>query len=343
MTTLRKFLEKSNIDADIAYDEPMSRHTSLRIGGPADALVCPRTTMALAGLIQAAHGRAFPVTVIGGGANLLVADAGIRGIVLCTSSIRFMDEPLAIHDGLRLVRAGAGVQVNELVAYALERGLSGLEFAAGLPGSIGGAVYMNARCYEREMADALVTVDYVMPNANMGQIDDQEHCSTGYPEAGTASSGTDQDNVQSYDMIRDDWAYKQTPFMPTGYLSGAIIMAGSFVLLPGDRPAIAARMADHQADRRAKGHFDWPSAGSLFKNDRRFGRPTGMILDELGFRGRRIGDAMVSPKHANIFVNAGSASARDMLALIHEAQQAARQHFGIELEPEVVLLGDFTG
>ena len=105
--------------------------------------------------------------------------------------------------------------------------------------------------------------------------------------------------------------------------------------------AISARMAELEADRAAKGHFEYPSAGSLFKNDRAFGRPTGKILDELGFRGTRIGDAMVSPKHANIFVNAGRASAADMAALIEAARDAARRAFGIELEPEVVRLGEF--
>ena len=140
---------------------------------------------------------------------------------------------------------------------------------------------------------------------------------------------------------RSDWEYKRTPFMPGGARAGAVITGAALRLVPGDRDAIAARMAELEADRRAKGHFDLPSAGSMFKNDRRFGRPTGRILDELGFRGRRVGDAMVSPRHANIFVNAGRASAADMRALIEEAREAAREAFGFELEPEVAFLGAF--
>jgi UDP-N-acetylmuramate dehydrogenase len=140
---------------------------------------------------------------------------------------------------------------------------------------------------------------------------------------------------------RGSWSYKRTPFMPGGALAGAVIVGASFKLARGGTEAIAARMAELEADRAAKGHFDYPSAGSLFKNDRNFGRPTGRILDELGFRGKRVGDAMVSQKHANIFVNAGRASAADMVALIQTAQDAARRAFGIELEPEVIRLGEF--
>ncbi len=309
MTTLRKFLENCNIDADIAYDEPMAGHTTFRIGGPADAFVRPRSAAAFSALLGAARKAGIPVAVIGGGANLLVADRGVRGIVASTEALR---ETRLSESGE--LYADAGVPVVELVRLAMNNSLSGLEFAAGLPGSVGGAVYMNARCYEREFADVLVQVDYLEP-------------------AGFSSTSTIID--------RSGWAYKRTPFMAGGTLAGAVVTGATFRLSEGDRPVIAARMAELEADRAAKGHFDFPSAGSLFKNNRAFGKPTGIILDELGFRSRRIGDAMVSPKHANIFINAGHARATDMAALIEEAQAAARKAFGVELEPEVVRLGDF--
>jgi UDP-N-acetylmuramate dehydrogenase len=172
---------------------------------------------------------------------------------------------------------------------------------------------MNARCYEREFADLLVAVRYL---------------DTTYD---AATVGID----------RQAWAYKQTPFMPGASLAGSIVLGASFALSPGNREALSARMRQLEEDRRQKGHFDYPSAGSLFKNNRAFGRPSGKILDELGFKGRRVGDAMVSPKHANIFVNAGRASARDMMTLIQEAQEAVRKAYGFELEPEVVTLGEF--
>jgi UDP-N-acetylmuramate dehydrogenase len=312
MDTLRKFLENCNIDAEIAFDEPMAGHTTFRIGGPADAFVRPRSVEALATLVMGARSRSLPITVIGGGANLLVGDRGVRGIVAATELLRGSN---ILADGS--MYAEAGLAVTALVGEAADRGLAGLEFAAGLPGSVGGAVFMNARCYNREFADVLWRVDFVRPGNGSGLA------------------------VESITPDKAAWEYKRTPFMPGGALKGAIIVGAVFRLIRGDGASIRVRMAELEADRSAKGHFDNPSAGSMFKNDRAFGRPTGKILDELHFRGRRIGDAMVSPKHANIFVNAGHASAADMMALIIEAQQAARSAFGIELAPEVVFLGDF--
>ncbi len=309
MDSLRKTLEKINTDAcgDLRFDEPMSRHTTFRVGGPADAWIAPRSAEALRRVAGALRADGIPCVVLGGGANVLVADRGIRGVVLSTDGLTGLRV-----DGTDLV-AGAGVPADSACRAALDAGLSGFEFAAGLPGSVGGAVYMNARCYDREIADLLSSVDWL------------------------DASGIFHTDVP----VRSEWEYKRTPFMPGGAASGGIVVSARFGLTPGDPAAIRAAMDAHRADRVAKGHFDFPSAGSLFKNDRRFGRPTGKILDELGFRGRRIGDAMVSPKHANIFVNAGAATAANLRALITEAQEAARKAYGFELEPEVVFVGDY--
>ncbi|HAP43962.1 MAG: UDP-N-acetylenolpyruvoylglucosamine reductase [Spirochaetes bacterium GWD1_61_31] len=292
----------------VQYDEPLAGHTTLRIGGPADAFASPASILELKRLLRAARAAELPLTILGGGANVLVGDRGIRGLVVATGRlrrrIRLADDSLY---------AGAGLAADQLCQWAADEGRAGLEFLSGLPGSVGGAVFMNARCYECELADVISAVDYLAPDLTV--------C----------------DNLA---IDRSQWAYKRTPFMPGGSLAGAIILGARFTTSAADGPASRARMLELRADRVAKGHFDYPSAGSLFKNDRSFGRPTGAILDELGFRGRRIGDAMVSPKHANIFVNAGQASAADMLRLIEEAQAAARLAFGIELEPEVIRLGE---
>ncbi len=307
MATVREILEKINIDASVSFDEPLSARTTFRIGGPADAWVEPRTEAALATLVAALRASGLPWVALGGGANVLASDSGFRGVVVSTRGLASIER-----DG-NLIRAGAGARVTELVAAALGASLAGLEFAAGLPGSVGGAVYMNARCYDREFADILSTARRLDP-----------------------------DGVIREDAIeRGVWAYKRTPFMPGGALEGSIVLGASFRLEPGDAAALAARARELEADRRAKGHFDHPCAGSMFKNDRAFGRPTGRILDELGFRGRRVGDAAVSEKHANIFVNLGSARAADMKALVEAARAAALEAYGFVLEPEVVFLGDF--
>lgn len=305
MPTVREFLEKIKFDGPVRYGEPMSRRTTFRIGGPADAVAEPRTRESLAALLSAARAECLPVFLLGGGANLLVRDGGIRGLVVST---RRLSELKLKEAG---IEAEAGVPVTDLVSAAEEAGFSGLEFAAGLPGSVGGAVYMNARCYEREFADLMTRVDYLDPRGSFGSL---------VPDPG-------------------EWAYKRTPFMPVGRLAGSVVLGAEFRLTRGDRAAIRARMRELEADRAAKGHFDFPCAGSVFKNDRRFGRPTGRILDELGFRGRVFGTASVSKKHANIFVNPGAATAADMLALIEAARREARERFGYELETEVVIVG----
>jgi len=305
---IRSAIAASGLNILIRYSEAMSQHTTLKIGGPADALALPASVLELRQLLSLAQQEKLPCQILGGGANLLVRDRGIRGLVISTARlqrhIQLADDSLY---------AAAGLAADKLCIIAAEKSLSGLEFLSGLPGTVGGAVFMNARCYDQEMADVLMTVDYLAA--------DNSHC----------------------DLLaieHSDWAYKRTPFMPDGDLAGCIVLGARFRLAPGDKANILARMQELKLDRTRKGHFEYPSAGSLFKNNRAFGRPTGAILDELGFRGKRFGDAMVSPKHANIFVNAGAASATDMLTLIEEAQQAASKAFGYILEPEVIILGE---
>lgn len=311
MPTLRDFLEKINIRAEIAWDEPMSRHTSFRIGGPADALVRPADAESAAALARAARAEGLPLFVLGGGANILVGDRGIRGIVLDCSGLR--STRLERGDAGPLLVAGAGLSMDELCLEALCLGLGGLEDFAGLPGEVGGAVYMNARCYEREVSQVLARARYL------------------------AADGAGRElGVQP-----GEWDYKRSPFQPGGRAAGGLVLEAAFRLAPAAPAGVAATMRARRADREAKGHYRLPSAGSVFKNDRRLGKPSGRILDELGLRGRRIGGAMVSEWHANIFVNAGGASAADMLALIEAARREARERLGVELEPEVLAVGDF--
>jgi len=312
MPTLRDFLEKINIRAHISYEEAMARHTTFRIGGPAEALVAPESREDFVRLAAAARAEGIPVFILGGGANLLVGDRGIRGLVLDTSALASLDEGAVKGEGI--LAAEAGLSVDRLCEAARERGLAGLETFYGMPGSVGGAAFMNARCYDVEMADRVAWVDILRPGA-------QE------PERLPFAPG--------------DWAYKKSPFQPGGRAAGAAILAVAYRLGEGDAEAIGRVMREKRADREAKGHYRLPSAGSVFKNNRGFGRPSGKILDELGLRGKRIGGAMVSEWHANIFVNAGGATASDMRSLIELAESEARQRFGYELEPEVLMVGDF--
>jgi UDP-N-acetylmuramate dehydrogenase len=324
--TLRDFLEKSNIRAEVTWNEPMSTHTTFKIGGPADAFVRPKDTESALFLLSSARAEGIPLFILGGGANLLVGDKGIRGIVMDTSALRSISRrltPYTAPEGQTLLVAGAGLPIDELCLDALASGLGGLEDFFGLPGSVGGAAFMNARCYEVEMSQVL---EWVLSVGDHGRIERRE-----------LRTAADEGSVP-------DWSYKRSPYQPGGSAAGELILEAAFRLRPLDDEGAAraaAVMRSRRLDREAKGHYRLPSAGSVFKNNRALGAPTGKLLDGLGFRGRRIGDAMVSSWHANIFVNVGSATAADMRSLIELAQTEARARLGFALESEVIMVGDF--
>ncbi|HOT58891.1 MAG TPA: UDP-N-acetylmuramate dehydrogenase [Spirochaetales bacterium] len=304
---------------EIREHEPMKLHTTIRIGGPADIFCTPPSIETFCALLSFCIQENIPYFILGGGANLLVGDRGIRGVVISTElltrySITAAPPNASAEPRNAIVCAEAGLSIARLAENLAHESWSGFEFSASLPGTVGGAVYMNARCYNHEIADVLTRIHFFNPKTFA---------------------------TCSIERSQHSWEYKKTPFMPGGAYESSIILKAEFLVTQKNESEILKEMEHYTADRIAKGHFDYPSAGSMFKNNRAFGKPTGMILDELNFRGKRIGDAMVSPKHANIFVNAGNASARDMRALIELAQTEALQQFGFSLEPEVVFAGEF--
>jgi UDP-N-acetylmuramate dehydrogenase len=272
---------------------------------------------------MAAQKEDIPLFVLGGGANLLVGDKGIRGIVMETSGLN--SARVERGEGSDMLVAGAGLPIDELCLDALASGLGGLEDFFGMPGTVGGAAFMNARCYEREMSDALVWVDSA----------DAQGRITRRP---VTPSGTVVTTGSA------DWAYKRSPYQSGGIAAGELILEAGFRLTrlsDEGAAAAAAVMRDRRADREAKGHYRLPSAGSVFKNDRSLGAPTGKLLDSIGMRGRRIGAAMVSSWHANIFVNEGGATAADMRKLIELSQREVLEKLGAKLESEVLMIGEF--
>jgi UDP-N-acetylmuramate dehydrogenase len=283
--------------------EPMAGHTSFHIGGPADLFVAPTSAAELDGILATCKRQSVPCFFLGGGTNLLVADNGIRGVVLDVSLLSGMQVQGT------LVSALAGTPVTELSQFAQGKGLTGLEFAYALPGSVGGAVWMNARCYEREVSEALEFVDYI--DADLTQ--------------------------RRLLMDRREWSYKRSPFQQ---MRGLILRAG-FRLAPGNPERMQSEMDGHREDRVKKGHFLFPCAGSIFKNNRAFGAPTGKLVDSLGLKGRRIGGAQIAPFHGNIIVNTGGASARDVLGLIQLIEEEVARNLGFTLEREVLMVGQF--
>jgi UDP-N-acetylmuramate dehydrogenase len=295
--------KRINIDCPVLLNEPMSRHTSFRIGGPADLYVRPRQEKDLIALLRLMKASELPVFILGGGANILVSDRGIRGIVVDMTDL----SKIEVRE--TLIESGAGAPVSDLASRAARHGLRGLEFIYRMPGSVGGAVWMNARCYGKSISDLPGWVDFL------------------------------DGDLEKKRMIIDPaaFAYKKSPFQE----NGAILLRAGFELEKGDSAEILREMGRIEKDRRKKGHFDLPSAGSVFKNDRALGRPSGMILDELGLKGVRRGKARVSPVHANIIVNTGGATAEDVRALVNYARELAYRELGIILEPEIRFIGEW--
>jgi UDP-N-acetylmuramate dehydrogenase len=291
------------IDGSASLDEPMASHSSFRIGGPADLYVLPASSEEIAGILRVCARESVPSFLLGGGTNILVSDLGIRGVVIDTSRLT------GVQAEGSLILAQGGTPVTDVTEFALARGLSGLEFAYSLPGSVGGAVWMNARCYGAEVSDVLEYVDYLDPDLE----------------------------PRRYSMDRGDWSYKRSPFQN----AKRVILAAAFRLVPGDRAGMKGLMQAHRADRERKGHFLHPCAGSIFKNNRSFGAPTGQLIDSLGLKGTRIGGAQVAPFHGNIFINTGNARASDVRSLIELVEKEVRTRLGLELEREVILVGDW--
>ncbi|MCL2193391.1 MAG: UDP-N-acetylmuramate dehydrogenase [Treponema sp.] len=302
-------LQNAPCDLDVRYDEPMSNHCTFKVGGPADCFLRPsgKGFPAFASaLLTRALADAVPVFVLGGGANIVVADSGIRGIVLDMGGWTGDARPI---EGGMCFRSGTSL--DDAAEAAALAGFSGLEFLAGMPGTIGGAVWMNARCYGREISDVL--------------------CET---EVLDFSQGSLAGNPITQPTNPAEFGYKRSPFQDRQVL----ILSASFQLSPGDPRIIDAEMEGYRRDRSDKGHFRYPSAGSVFKNNPAFGGPTGKIIDDLGLRGLRVGGAQLAPWHGNIIVNTGGATASDIRSLTNELAARVKSATGFELEPEILFV-----
>ena len=287
---------------DAIRNAEMRQYTTLRLGGPADWLVFPRSGEEITEIFAEAREAGLPVTVIGHGSNLLVLDGGIRGVV-----IRVEKNMRAIRvEGTRIV-AQAGAMLGTVAVAAAEAGLTGLEFASGIPGTVGGGVTMNAGAYGGEMAQVVTRVNGVYPNGTRVSLAAEE-----------MRFGYRASVIQGTDLV---------------------VTEVTFDLQEGDPAEIRAKMSELNAKRAEKQPLDVPSAGSTFK------RPEGYyasaLIDQCGLKGYSIGDAMVSMKHAGFLVNTGSSSA-DFLALMNHVRSTVRDMTGFELEPEIRVVGEET-
>lgn len=290
------------LGCDVKADEPMKNHTSFKIGGSADLFVTANDQKQLSAAVALADKNNIPLFVLGNGSNLLVSDKGIRGIVLKLGgefgSIRFNP------DGT--IHCGTGAMLSKLCSFALENSLTGLEFAWGIPGSCGGAAFMNAGAYGGEMKDVVLSCEHMDMHGNCGQFSGDEL----------------------------DFGYRHSV-----YGSGQYIITGvNLKLEEGSKAEIRAKMDDLMERRKDKQPLEYPSAGSTFK--RPVGYFAGGLIEQCGLKGAKVGGAMVSPKHAGFIVNVGDATCEDVLNLIGEIQRKVKSETGVDLECEVRKTGE---
>ena len=300
---LQRLVERHG--AELRQDERMSRHTTFGIGGPADYYLIVSTEAALREAAAVARETGVPWFLLGSGSNIIVGDAGIRGLVIENNDTT-VRMPESQSDGVRLT-AASGASFARLARSTAREGLRGLEWAAGIPGTLGGAVVYNAGAYGGCLADVLTTIRALEPDGAERVIP-------------AADLGL---------------AYRASAFT-RGLLRDRIVMEITLALQPGDADIALARIAELETKRKASAPRG-RNAGSVFKNPTE--HPAWWLIDHVGLRGHRIGDAQISETHTNYFLNVGAASAVDVVALMDEARARVRDAFNIELQSEVALVG----
>ncbi len=280
-------------------DEPMDSHCTFRIGGTADYFVEPTIAEAI-DLIRFCEKEALPYTILGNGSNVLISDAGIRGLVIC-----FGKNAAGISFDGTYLKADAGCRLGTLAMEAAKRGLSGLEFAAGIPGTLGGALLMNAGAYGGQMADVVESVR-VLANSK----------------------------IEEWPKEKLDFSYRHSAMMD----AGVIILGATMKLIAGNCDEILSLMADYTQRRKDKQPLEFPSAGSTFKRPE--GYFAGKLIMDAGLAGYTVGDAQISEKHCGFVINRGKATANDIKQLMSDVVEKVYEKYGVTLEPEVRFIGE---
>lgn len=301
--------------SQILIEEPLAKHTTFKIGGPATFLLLPETCLQVASLVNICHKENMPFYVLGNGSNLLVSDKGYHGVIIKLSqtfskvSIEELNQTdkLNIKETKYVVKAQAGILLSELANEIAEYGLEGFEFAAGIPGTLGGAVTMNAGAYDGEIKHSIVEATLLDQEGNIFKLG-KEELQLGYRKS----------------IIQDNHY---------------IVLDASFSFPRGNKDEIKNKINDLNARRRDKQPLEYPSAGSTFRRPE--GYYAGKLIMDSGLRGYRVGNAQVSEKHCGFVINTGAATAVEVRTLISEVIQIVFDKYGVVLEPEVKLLGEF--
>lgn len=302
---IKKILSEKIPSEDIYINEPMSKHTSFKIGGPADIFIRAKSLEQIEYVLNICNVNNIPLTIIGNGSNILVKDNGIRGIVLkvCMNNYKIINE-----EKYAFVQVDSGMLNARLAQILMEEGIKGFEFASGIPGTIGGAIRMNAGAYGGEIKDCIEETTYI----------DLE----------------DDNKIKTVSKDEQDFSYRHSMFAN----KKAIIINAKFKFEYGDKEEIANNIRQNLSSRKEKQPIDMPSAGSTFKRGKDF--ITAKLIDECGLKGKQIGGAKISDKHAGFIINNGNASAEDVINLIKMVKETVYEKTGKEIEPEIEIIGE---
>ncbi len=328
---MNAFIEQAGaLGIEVIRDEPLARHTTFRIGGPADLYAAATTTAQLAALADLAAGHGLPVTILGGGSNVLVSDAGVRGLVIAVQSRevalrRGIPGPDGEHgdEGELYIVADAGVLLAGLARWAIKNGWAGLEWAVSVPGTVGGAVVGNAGAHGGDMAGNVAWVQVLLPGQGR-QVWPAKEMGFAYRTS----------RLKAQQAPKGAW-----PASPRANPSHPVVLTVGLHAVPGDVAEMEARAERYLAQRRATQPVE-PSAGSIFRNPP--GDYAGRLVEAAGLKGYRHGGAQVSPRHANFIINTGQATAADVVALINLMRRRVYEATGIALMPEILFMGEWA-
>lgn len=306
---------------DIRKDEPLAPKTTFKVGGHAELFIAPENYYSFQIAIETLLINNIPFLILGGGSNIVISDDGIKGVVISTQAFNDAEifppgdcpkefGKIELNKNQVLVTCFSGTPMASLINFCIEKNFSGLEQFAGLPGTVGGAVYMNARCFDKSISDILFSVSYM-----------------------DYSNGKVILKKDRYDSSR--WAYKKSPYQN----NKTFITTITFLLTrkkESEKSLIQSECKKYINERVSKGHFKYPSAGSVFKNNHEFGKPSGQIIDEAGLKGYTIGGAKIADFHGNFIINFNKASSKDIEQLVSYTIDTVQKKFGFILEPEII-------
>ncbi|MBQ1628541.1 MAG: UDP-N-acetylmuramate dehydrogenase [Treponema sp.] len=320
MADFKTFAEKiknsGQYSGNILFDESMKRRTTFRIGGKTPVLFEPSDSASVVYLLKNCKESGIRTFILGGGSNIVFCDEPFDGVVISTASLSGTrictptEIPESAETGDIFVRCGAGTPMAQFVSFCTENDLWGTEEFAGLPGSAGGALFMNARCFERSISDIFVSAEYI---------------------------DLDTFEKKYIDANKYDWDYKISPFQD----GKKFVLSAIFRLKKHsseEHSVLVQKNRDFIQERKVKGHFKYPSAGSVFRNDHTIGKPSGKLIDECGLKSTRIGQAQIAPFHGNFIINLGGATQKDVKTLVEFVVNRVREKTGFTLQTEIIFV-----